>query len=432
MHKHIVMWLTCVIGCFSTHNGIPYSQAAQRFMHAASEYSHDGEWMKGLSLHQKMPNNTFPVFTQRDILDMAIHDIGPSRARLPSCFRIPSLIRINETTLVAFAEARSPTCADCSTTGIVYKRSTDAGMSWSQIKYVVPPTDVGANPTTVYDRTTKRIYLYYVRGMSKDPVTNQSICIKGQSNHYIVSADEGRTWSNSVDMTAMMGSFKGALPGPGNSVQQRNGRLIIPFHYGTAERFWGRDLVVWSDDGQEYHVAETAIPKMDEATVAAIPSPSLSHDTLVLWMRNAHNNQSCACKTRSVSTDNGITWSQIYNEPQLLDPICQGSATVFNNSLFYVGPRFKYARSRLTLWHKPATLYNDSTQWSMTNVTDASVYADYSTLTNGLMQNPGDRKGTHIGVLWSGCILPYPFRVWCIRYWQIVYTQIDWPMKPDG
>ena len=68
----------------------------------------------------------------------------------------------------------------------------------------------------------------------------------------------------------------------------------------------------------------------------------------------------------------------------------------------------------------------------MTNVTDASVYADYSTLTNGLMQNPDGRQGTHIGVLWSGCILPYPFRVWCMRYWQIVYTQIDWPMKSDG
>lgn len=431
MHKRIIMWLTCVIGCFSTHNGIPYSQAVQRFMHAASEYSHEGVWMKGLSLHQTMPKNTFPVFTQRDILDMAIHDIGPPSARLPACFRIPSLVRINETTLVAFAEARSPTCADCSTTGIVYKRSTDAGMSWSQIKYVVPPTDIGANPTTVYDQTTERLYLYYVRGISKDPVTNQSGCVKGRSNHYIVSDDAGLTWSNSVDMSAMMGSFTGALPGPGNAVQLRSGRLVIPFHYGTAERSWGRDLVAWSDDGHQYHVSDTPIANMDEATVAAIPS-SPSHDTLAMWMRNAHNNQTCACKARSVSTDEGRTWSRAYCEPQLLDPICQGSATVFNHTLFYVGPRFKYARSRLTLWHKPATLYNDSTQWSIINITDASVYADYSTVTNGLMQNLGNQHGAHIGVLWGGCVLPYPFRVWCMRYWQIAYTRVEWPMQHDG
>jgi hypothetical protein len=33
-----------------------------------------------------------------------------------------------------------------------------------------------------------------------------------------------------------LGTYAGGLPGPGNSAQLANGRLVVPIHYGTAER----------------------------------------------------------------------------------------------------------------------------------------------------------------------------------------------------
>ena len=108
----------------------------------------------------------------------------------------------------------------------------------------------------------------------------------------------------------------------------------------------------------------------------------------------------------------------------------------FDATVMYVGPRFRYARSRLTLWHAPAATVDNATQhdvptpWSRVDVTDASVYTDYSALTNGLMRDPATPDRSHVGVLWGGCVLPFPFRVWCARYWQVAYTRVAWPPRP--
>ena len=448
MRRTSALWLPFLLlaSCGAVGARMPFSQAVVRLADAAREYAAAGDFLNGLSLLQRTPPDTFTVFGERDRLTMVEQDIGPADAPVPACFRIPSLVRLNDATLLAFAEARSPSCADCSTTGIVLKTSRDAGRTWSRIRYVVPPDGIGANPTTVYDARKGRVYLYYVRGTSRDPIHNETMCSPGATNWYVTSDDGGATWAAPVEMTAMLGAYAGALPGPGNAVQQPDGRLVIPYHYGTAQRPWGRDVAVWSDDGERYTVATTDLPRMDEATVVSVagpalattpddapPSPPPPPPPLVLWMRNAHNNATCGCKARSVSTDNGVTWSSPADEPQLLDPICQGSAVAFDATVWYVGPRFRYARSRLTLWHAPAavvynaTLHGAPTPWSRVDVTDASVYTDYSALTNGVMRDPATPDRSHVGVLWGGCVLPFPFRVWCARYWQVVYTRVAWP-----
>ena len=441
------LWLPCFLlaSCGTVQAKMPFSQAVVRLADAAREYAAADEFLNGLSLIQHLPHDTYTVFGERDRLTMVEDSVGPADAPVPACFRIPSLVRLNDATLLAFAEARSPTCADCSITGIVLKTSRNAGRTWSRIRYVVPPDGIGANPTTVYDARKDRVYLYYVRGTSRDPVTNETLCTRGATNWYVTSDDGGTTWASPVEMTAMLGQYAGALPGPGNAVQQPNGRLVIPYHYGTAERSWGRDLMVWSDEGERYTVATTALPRMDEATIVSVAHPALatapdtnspSPPPLVSWMRNAHNNATCGCKARSVSTDNGVTWSPPTDEPQLLDPICQGSAVAFDATVLYVGPRFRYARSRLTLWHAPATTVYNATQydaptpWSRVDVTDASVYTDYSALTNGAMRDPATPDRSHVGILWGGCMLPFPFRVWCARYWKVVYTRVPWPLAP--
>jgi len=54
-----------------------------------------------------------------------------------ACFKIPALLRTQQGTLIAFAEARRPTCSDFAPTDVVYKRSTDGGRTWGALKTLV-------------------------------------------------------------------------------------------------------------------------------------------------------------------------------------------------------------------------------------------------------------------------------------------------------
>jgi len=56
-----------------------------------------------------------------------------------ACFKIPSLLRTDRGSLLAFAEARTPNCSDFARTDLVVKRSTDGGLSWSNASRVAPP-----------------------------------------------------------------------------------------------------------------------------------------------------------------------------------------------------------------------------------------------------------------------------------------------------
>lgn len=51
--------------------------------------------------------------------------------------KIPSLLRTDRGSFLAFAEARSPNCSDFARTDLVYKRSVDGGQTWSGLGVVV-------------------------------------------------------------------------------------------------------------------------------------------------------------------------------------------------------------------------------------------------------------------------------------------------------
>ena len=65
--------------------------------------------------------------------------------------------------LLAFAEARINTCADCAELGIALRRSHDGGLTWGSVTWPVPPTPTGTghemarggNPTVVWDSRYK-------------------------------------------------------------------------------------------------------------------------------------------------------------------------------------------------------------------------------------------------------------------------------------
>ena len=238
----------------------------------------------------------------------------------------------------------------------------------------------------------------------------------------------------------------GALPGPGNAAVGAGGRYVVPLHYGTAERAWGLDALLLSDDGGETHrvVGLGDFPRMDEANVAATTVGGGGGGVnatvrLHLVMRNAHNNASCACKALSTSDDNGETWTPVRYAPALLDPICQASAAGAGGALLVAGPDMAYARARLTLWWRD----NDHDQeggrsaWNATRLADETVFADYTSLVVFEAAAAGaaaaGAAGLAVGVAWGACAAPLPFRVWCLEGWEVRYTRaVVSPLAPPA
>ena len=85
-------------------------------------------------------------------------------------YRIPAIETAPDGSQLAFAEARkyhlNDHGFDKQDIDLVMKRSTDGGRSWSAMKVIEDPGErwSAANPCTLVDRETKRVWLFYLRG----------------------------------------------------------------------------------------------------------------------------------------------------------------------------------------------------------------------------------------------------------------------------
>ena len=150
-------------------------------------------------------------------------------------FRIPAILTAPDGALIAMAEGRKENRHDPGGGDIdlVYKRSTDAGATWSPLMVLDDP-GVGwaaSNPTPVVDRQTGRIWVLYNRW---EPGFGTYLSQPGTSNNQVwvrYSDDNGLTWSTPTDLTRVAREFDhwGAMfLGPGGAIQAGNGRLIVP------------------------------------------------------------------------------------------------------------------------------------------------------------------------------------------------------------
>jgi sialidase-1 len=137
----------------------------------------------------------------------------------------------------------------------------DAGDRWS-----------AANPATLVDRQTGKVWLFYLRGK---PGANTNTARPGTDDILILartSTDQGRTWSEPLDLTTTTrdfadGKWRTSVVGPGGAVQDRRGRLIIPLWrfepYSVFAAFsedqgqtWQRGQIAPGLDGDECQLVE--------------------------------------------------------------------------------------------------------------------------------------------------------------------------------
>lgn len=239
-------------------------------------------------------------------------------------FRIPALIETKSGALLAFAEGRQD-IQDTGDIDLVLRRSTDGGATWSPVKVVVDNgADVAGNPCPVLDRKTGAVLLVYDTNPAADDKARRILVTK--------STDEGLTWSTPIDVTADVkpATWSWYAAGPGRGVQLASGRFVIPCDHHDDATNVSASHVIWSDDGDHWHLGGSLDPDTDEATVA-----ELADGTLIM---NARDLSTTHRRAIARSRDQGASWSKLTHDPVLTDPPCEGSLLQTKYGLLFSNP----------------------------------------------------------------------------------------------
>ncbi|ATP59239.1 glycoside hydrolase [Pedobacter ginsengisoli] len=290
-------------------------------------------------------------------------------------FRIPSIIKTKNGTLVAFAEGRRWSPSDYGDINVVYKRSVNNGASWSALGEVVGSgAGTWGNPTAVYDPTVGeygRIWLFL---QWNDEFKAQWSDFKAWGDrkiHTSYSDDDGVTWSVPLDRTSTLTplTYKWDCVGPGIGIRtayDHPGRLIVPAY--------GRNI--YSDDHGATWQYEPTAGGTDESTIVELMNGSL--------MRNDRpgTTEWNLSKTRRKSVGSIAGGFPAFSTVAALpDPKCEGSILRYNtddpNRIIFLNPNGTGQRCNMTV----RISYDDGVTWPRSRALYPTANCNYTSST---------------------------------------------------
>jgi sialidase-1 len=240
-------------------------------------------------------------------------------------YRIPSIIRSQKGTLLAFCEGRRNSRSDQGDIDLLVKRSEDGGDTWSgqTVVYAEPGDITIGNPCPVVDDMDGTIWMPFCRDNDDVLMTH--------------SKDDGMTWSKPVDITAeaKRPEWIWYATGPGIGIQlqrgPRAGRLVIPCDH-RSDYGNGSHMIYSDDHGATWQVGDVIQPGHNECQVA-----ELADGRLLMNVRMQRYSE--GFRGIAYSENSGETWTDFSHDQNLVCPKCQagllgysdGSKLIFSN-----------------------------------------------------------------------------------------------------
>jgi len=292
-------------------------------------------------------------------------------------YRIPSLVVTTKGTLIAACDARVDRPGDLpNNIDIAIRRSFDFGKTWTPVKRIVnfPGKEGAGDPCMLVDRDNGAIWMFYDYGVPHPTLPlHRKVTL-----HVIKSEDDGATWSKPRDLGAELckPEWYYIASAPGNGIQLRSGRLIAPVY--VVHRQGGATAhSLYSDDhGNTWLLGEgtTGNPAYEPQIV------ELADGTL---MMNVRQLPKADCRGIAISRDAGLTWSEVKDEPQLIEPACQASFIRYTcttdgsdkNRLLFSNPANSNSRVGMTL----RVSYDEGKTWPVSRCLNPTFSA-YSSL----------------------------------------------------
>lgn len=293
-------------------------------------------------------------------------------------YRIPSVVRLTDGSLLAVCEGRKKGHDDAGDIDLVSKRSTDGGKTWRALQVVWDDdANTCGNPCLVLDETTSMLWLFTTHNLGEDKET-EIIHKRAKSTRtpwVMNSSDGGLTWTNPQELTSSLKNpgWGWYATGPGIGIQIKHGphagRLVIPavhsyddpsgklrngpFEYGSH--------TIYSDDhGTTWKLGGVIAPKVNECQVVELADEP---GRLQMNMRSYYELNR---RAESVSDDGGESWGAITHDNALIEPVCQASLLRHQfpekkrkGAILFANPASEKNRTRMMV----RISYNEGKSW---------------------------------------------------------------------
>lgn len=269
-------------------------------------------------------------------------------------YRIPAVETAPDGSLLVFTEARKYNRHDPGTHGndidLVYKRSTDAGKTWSEMRVLDDPGErwASCNPVTLLDRTTNRVWLFHNRTRPDRSSASARVGTNDSQAWARYSQDNGLTWSEPMDLTGIARDVEhwgSSFFGPGGAIQNATGRLIVPVSQTTGKgdgddrstpSTWTAFTIHSDDHGETWTRGQLVSSASSENQLVELADGNLLMDA---------RQDKGPTRWIFLSSDGGETWSSP-RTGQVVPPIASGieryslaSAGDDRNRILWTGPK---------------------------------------------------------------------------------------------